>query len=472
MHAFNGGAGVSDQRFAALEEFVLARMGETHLPSVTVAGVERGETTYARGFGMRDVERSLPATPRTRYGIGSVTKSFTCVALLQLQEQGRLRIDDPIDQYLPVTVRPFGEPIRLHHFMTHSSGIPALAYAEAIIRHGSGASDHYLPMGGYDDMLTFLNGAGNWVYARPGERWFYLNEGYVLLGAVIERVSGEPYNDYIRDHILRPLGMTRTSFVAEDDRADETAQPYVITKDKEQRLSRYVNGRLTSDGGLISSVEDMAAYVKMFLGRGRTNGATVLSPASIEAMLGRYVALPTEIYPAGEARPIGHYGYGLSTYPDFFGHVLAGHGGAVLVSTAHLAFVLDRDIGVIVLANGTGYALQHIAYFTLASMLGEDPWQFPGLRVERALQQLEGRYETYQGTYGATVTRAGDFLMLKIENKLLSQTVPLVPLDLDPARPRFFTLTLGRRLPVDFHIRPEGIEVIYERYRMKRVGNI
>jgi CubicO group peptidase (beta-lactamase class C family) len=464
--------GVSDQRFAALEEFVLARMGETHLPSVTVAAVERGETIYARGFGMRDIERSLPATPRTRYGIGSVTKSFTCAALLQLQEQGRLRLDDPIDRYLPVAVRPFGESIRLHHFMTHSSGIPALAYAEAIIRHGSGASDHYLAMGGYEDMLTFLNGAEDWAYTRPGERWFYLNEGYVLLGAVIERVSGESYNDYIRNHILQPLGMTHTSFVAEDDRADETARPYVITKDKEQRPSRYLNGRLTSDGGLISSVEDMTAYVKMFLGRGRTNGITVLSPASVEAMLGRYVALPLESYPAGEATPIGHYGYGLSTYPDFFGHVLAGHGGAVLVSTAHLAFIPDRDIGVIVLANGTGYALQHIAYFALASMLGEDPWKFPGLRVERALQQLEGRYETYQGTYGATVTRAGDFLMLKIENKLLSQTVPLVPLDLDPARPRFFTLTLGRRLPVHFHVRPEGIEVIYERYRMKRVGNI
>jgi CubicO group peptidase (beta-lactamase class C family) len=327
-------------------------------------------------------------------------------------------------------------------------------------------------MGGYDDMLTFLNGAGDWVYTRPGERWFYLNEGYVLLGAVIERVSGQSYNDYVHTHILRPLGMARTSFIAADGVDDETAVPYVITKDKEQRPSRYLNGRLTSDGGLISTVEDMTAYLKMFLARGRANGAAILSPSSTQAMLGRYVALPQEIYPGGEAMPIGHYGYGLSTYPDFFGHTLAGHGGAVLVSTAHLAFVPDRDIGVVVLANGTGYALQHIAYFALASMLGEDPWQIPGLRVERALQQLEGRYETYQGTYGATVTRAGDFLMLKIENKLLSQTVPLVPLNLDPARPRFFTLTLGRRLLIDFHVRPEGIEVIYERYRMRRVGNI
>ena len=469
-----GATGVNVKRFAALEEFVLARMGETHLPSVTIAAVERGEAVYARGFWMRDIERSLPATPRTRYGIGSVTKSFTCVALLQLQEQGRLRVDDPIETYLPVAVRPFGESIRLHHFMTHSSGIPALAYAEAIIRHGSGASDRYLPMGGYDDMLTFLNGSEEWVYARPGERWFYLNEGYVLLGAVIERVSGESYNAYIHNHILGPLRMTRTSFVADAAGDEDIAVPYVITKDKEQQRSHYLNGRLTSDGGLISSVEDMTAYLKMLLGGGGggAHGATILSPPSLQAMLGRYVTLPLEIYPGSEAMPIGHYGYGLSTYPDFFGHTLAGHGGAVLVSTAHLAFIPERDAGVVVLANGSGYALQHIAVFALASMLGEDPWRIPGLRVERALQQLEGRYETYRGTYGATVTRAGDFLMLKIENKLLSQTVPLVPLELDPARPRFFTLTLGRRLTVDFHVSPAGIEVIYERYRMRRVGNV
>ena len=463
---------MNPNRFAGLEEFVLARMGETHLPSVTIAAVERGETVYARGFGMRDVERALPATPRTRYGIGSVTKSFTCVALLQLQEQGRLRVDDPVEDYLPVTVRPFGEPIRLHHFMTHSSGIPALAYAEAIIRHGSGASDRYLPMGGYDDMLTFLNGSGEWVYARPGERWFYLNEGYVLLGAVIERVSGESYTDYVHNHILGPLRMTRTSYIADMVGDDDIAIPYVITKDKEQRPSRYLNGRLTSDGGLISSVDDMTAYLKMFLGNGRINATPVLSPASLEAMLGRYVALPQETYPGSDPTPIGHYGYGLNTYPDFFGHTLAGHGGAVLVSTAHLAFIPERTMGVVVLANGTGYALQHVASFALATMLGEDPWSVPGLRAERALQHLEGRYETYQGTYGAIVSRAGDFLTLKIENKLLSQTVPLVPMDLDPARPRFFTLALGRRLIVDFHVRAEGIEVIYERYRMRRVGNI
>lgn len=175
--------------FTALEEFILEKMAETKLPGVSIALIDRGEVVYSRGFGFRDIERGLPATPRTLYGIGSVTKSFTCIALLQLQEQGRLRVDDPVDRYLPLSVRPMGEAVRIHHFMTHSSGIPALAYAEAVIRHSVGATDTFVPIGSYDDMLNFVNGAQAWTYTRPGERWFYLNEGYVLLGAIIEKVS-------------------------------------------------------------------------------------------------------------------------------------------------------------------------------------------------------------------------------------------------------------------------------------------
>ncbi|MDQ7844596.1 MAG: serine hydrolase domain-containing protein, partial [Armatimonadota bacterium] len=145
-------------RFDILEQFIQEKMAETHLPGLSIALVERGETVYARGFGFRDGERGLPATPRTLYGIGSVTKSFTCLAIMQLQERGKLRVDDPVDRYLPLRVKPFGRPITLHHFMTHSSGIPALAYAEAVIRHAAGASDTYLPIASDEDMLTFVNG--------------------------------------------------------------------------------------------------------------------------------------------------------------------------------------------------------------------------------------------------------------------------------------------------------------------------
>ena len=460
-------------RFALLEQFIQEKLADTHLPALSIALVERGETVYARGFGFRDSERGLPATPRTLYGIGSVTKSFTCLAIMQLQEQGKLRVDDPVERYLPLEVRPHGRPITLHHFMTHSSGLPALAYAEAVIRHAAGAADTYLPMASYDDMLTFVNGATDWVHAQPGERWFYLNEGYILLGAVIERVSGQSYTDYVEEHLLRPLGMARTFFdKARVDADPDVAVPYVVTKDKTQVPSRYLYGRLTSDGGLISNVEDMSRYLRMYLTGGRAAGSRLLGEPSFTTMLTGYVDLPPEVYPAEQRRPVGRYGYGLSVYPDFYGHTLIGHGGSVLVSTAHLAFVPDRAVGVVVLANGSGYPMAHFAGFALAVLLGEDPWALPGVREERALERLTGRYETYRGTYGATVKRAGDFLLLEIKNRLFEQTVPLVPIALGADRARFFTLTLGRRLDVEFAARDGDVDLIYERYKMRRVGSV
>jgi len=459
--------------FTALEEFILEKMSQTKLPGVSIALVDRGEIAYSRGFGFRDVERGLPATPRTLYGIGSVTKSFTCIGLMQLQEQGKLRVDDPVDRYLPLTVRPMGEPVRIHHFMSHSSGIPALAYAEAVIRHSVGAADSYLPLASYEDMLNFVNGADEWTQGRPGERWFYLNEGYVLLGAIIEKVSGQRYADYIHEHVIAPLQMERTTFVREDlEHEADTATPYVITKDKQQVLSRYLNGKLSSDGGLMSSVEEMARYLMMFLNGGHGPRSAIVGGDSLKAMMSPHVPLPLETYPSMRPAPIGHYGYGLSVYPDFYGHTVVSHGGSVLVSTAHMAFIPDRRIGAMVLANGSGYPLQYIAHYALATMLGADPWEYPALRVERTLEELTGAYETYRHTYPATITRNGDFLLMTIRNKYTEQIVPLIPEDLDPVRPRFFTLAGGRRLPVEFAVRNGDVELIYERYKFRRTGRL
>jgi len=455
-----------------IEDFVLEKMGETKLPGLSLALIQDDRTLYARGFGFRDVDRGLPATPRTLFGIGSLTKSFTCLAILQLQEQRGLRVDDPVAKYLPLTITPRGEAVQLHHLMTHSSGIPALAYAEAVFRYNTGASDRWVPIGSYEDMLTFVNGADGWVHTRPGERWFYLNEGYVLLGAIIEKVSGQSYAHYIRNHILTPLGMTRSFLDREDAMADaDAAVPYVITKEKAQLPSRYLNSQLNSDGGLISSAEDMSRYVAMYLAGGRGPGGALLTEESLRTMTSPHIPLPVETYVAvQQPKPIGHYGYGLNVYPDFFGHTLLGHGGSVLVSTAYMAFIPDRHLGVIVLANGSGYPLQHIAYFALAAALKEDPWKLPALHTERVLNALTGTYETYRGTHQALVNRNGDFLYITDRNKYTEQVVPLVPFDLDPQHPRFLTLAGGRRLTVEFAKVNGETELVYERYKFRRVG--
>lgn len=457
--------------FARLEEFVLERMGRTNLSAVSIGLVQGNQLIWQRGFGLADREAGRPATPGTSYCIGSVTKSFTCLAIMQLQEAGLLSVDDPVERFLPLRLKPFGETIRIRHLMSHTSGIPALAYLENLLRHHHGAVDKSLPIISVEDMLTFMNGADEWVESRPGERWFYLNEGYVLLGAIIEQLSGMPYADYIQARILRPLGMERSYHNREAFRADsDTAVPYAFSHKEGKYLPReYPWGRAEADGGLISNVPDMARYVAMYLGGGQAGAGPVISPASIAAMTAPEVATPPRELDSGE--PASFYGFGLSS-SNLFGRRAIAHTGMMYVATAAMKFLPEEQLGVVVLANGTGYPLANIADFALALHLDEDPWQLPALRTEAALEQLTGTYETYKGTFGITVRRRGDFLALEFKNKHSEDTTVLIPEDLHAERPRFCTISGGRRMSVEFGWSGGEPELLYERYKFRRTGKL
>jgi CubicO group peptidase (beta-lactamase class C family) len=447
----------------ALETFVLERMAKTKLSGVSIALIEGDQIVWSRGFGLRDREQGLPATPQTNYNIGSVTKSFTCVAIMQLQERGLLSIEDPVEKFLDLRLKPFGEPIRIRHLMSHTSGLPATAYLENLLRYHHGATDKFLPLGTIQDMLAFMNGAADWIETRPGERWFYLNEGYVLLGAIIEKLTGRPYADYIREEILLPLEMNRSFHqraLAQQD--PEMAVPYAVEKDGRHVAKQYPWGQAEADGGLISNVLDLARYVQFYL-RG---GTPLLSPRSIEQMAKPWVRTPNQT-PAGE--PVGYYGLGLSS-TTLFGHRLVGHTGLMYVATAAMRFLPERKLGAVVLANGSGYPLANIADFGLATLLGEDPWQIPALRTERLLEELTGRYETYRSTYGCEVRRKGDTLQLVFKTKHSEETVPLVPSALGSESAQFLSFGGGAQQIVEFHRRLAGTELLYERYKMRRVG--
>jgi CubicO group peptidase (beta-lactamase class C family) len=455
-------------QFSKLEKFVFEKVSDSKLPGISVALVKDGKAIWSRGFGFRDLEHGLAATPHTVYGIASVTKSFTCIAIMQLMEQGKLDVEEPVENYIPFPIRSAGDKVRLRHLMSHSSGIPALAYAESVINGVIGADQHWLPIATYEDMLTFLGEAQEWTVAKPGERFFYLNEGYVLLGYIIEKCSGVPYKEYIRGHIFRPLGMKRSFFDQEEVENDQdAATPYVITRDQERLPSRYPYGGITSDGGIISNVLDLAQYIAMFLGRGQADGNRILSPESIEMMESAHIATPLE-------GPFGIYGYGfgLGITADFGGYKLIGHSGGLGVATAYIGFIPERGVGIALLANGDGYPLSQMGMYGLSLLLDQDPEQLPFVQRERALDKLEGRYETYKGTMKASVRRAGDFLMLEVKDKYNDTVIPLVPEELSLESGKFYTLASGNRLPVEFQVREDDIRLFYERYAMLKTGEL
>ena len=454
-----GKAGFDPSR---LEAFAFEKMSKTGIPGLSIAVVNRDGVIYARGIGFRDVEKGLRATPRTSYCVGSVTKSFTALAIMQLAEKGVLSLDDPVEEYVPLKVRPFGEQVRIWHLLTHSSGIPALAYAEALIRNVVGDEKTWVPLASPEDVLTFMSDAEGWVECRPGERFFYLNEGYVLLGHVIEKASGMRYEEYVRESILKPLKMERSYFSREEFDADEDkATPYLIDKEGARRASTYPFG-ISADGGLISNAMDLANYLRMFLNRGEFEGSRLISEESVKEMEEPRVKLPYELF-GNEA-----YGYGWSITPDFLGRKLVGHSGSVLVSTAYVGYLPEEGVGIAVLANLSGYPLSHIGFYGLALALGEDPEELPVIKKDRLMDRLAGEYETYMGTYRVMVVRRGDFLFLEVKGRYLEESQPLVPVELGEDRALFYTLSYGRRIEAEFRVRDGQVELIFERYKFRR----
>ena len=446
--------------FSSCEKFILERMSETKIPGLSIAVIGNGELIYARGFGFKDLAFGLPVTPRTLFGIGSVTKSFTALAILKLMEDGKLDVNDPIEKYVSLRIRPFGEEIRIHHLLTHSSGIPALAYAEAYISNVLGLDSCWLPVSTPEDIITFMSDAEEWVHSKPGERFFYLNEGYVLLGYIISKVSGMSYESYVKEHILKPLKMERSFFSKTDVESDgDFATPYLIDKEGKHITRNFPYG-VTADGGLISNVLDLSNYIKMYINRGEFEGTRIISRELLEKMETGHIRLPYELF-GGES-----YGYGWSIIPNFLGYKLVNHSGSVGVHTAYVGYIPEKKIGVAILANASGYPLQNIGMYVLAHLLGKNPEELLIIKNDRILSKLQGIYKTYKGTFKLEIKKLGNYLLAVIRDKYREIPMPLVPENLDEEKAIFYMISNWRKLTVEFIIKDRKIELIFERYKL------
>ncbi|MFB6490668.1 MAG: serine hydrolase [Thermoproteus sp. AZ2] len=440
-----------------VEEFLLAKMRESKLPSLAAAVVKGREVVYARALGFRDLESGLPATPGTIYGIGSITKMFTALAVMQLRERGLVDLDDPLAKYgLGLTIA--GEDVTIRHLLTHTSGVPALGYAEALIDGITGARDVWLPLATPEDVLAFMRGADSWAVDRPGRRMFYLNEGYVLLGKIIEAASGLSYWDYIKRNILAPLGMRRTYLLREEvERDGDVAAPYIMTRRGPLR-SRIPFG-ISSDGGLLSNALDLSKFLATLINRG-TLEQQIISKESLEAME-RAAASWNQQYLTGE--DYAQYGLGVMSYKFFDVRVL-GHSGSVGVYTAFLGYIPEEDIGVVLLANSSGYPLAYMGLYTLAAATGRDPNKLPFIRYEKTLKALEGVYETWKGAYRLYLVVRNWVPYIVERTRYGATEIPLFPTAIADDEVVFTAIVGGRRLVVTATLNPPTL--LYERYKL------
>ncbi len=470
---------LNEPLIALIENTIMDFMQQFKIPGLCISIIQEEEKLYSKAFGARDLEENLPATLDTLFGIGSCTKSFTALAILILQQEGKLNIQDPISKYVPIKLEKGKDPITIHHLLSHSSGLPNLHAADVLILRYLGLDNSYVPLSSWEDFYSFVNGAKGEIKTNPGEKYYYCNSGYTLLQKIIEKVSGQPCKDFIRDKILSPLKMMRSTYNKEKFEKDpDKMVAYgageengkTVVKPFQHPFYEFIHG----PGGLLSSVNELFNYLQLYFNKGKFEGTEIIGENLIDQMLKSHVSREKSIL-AGE----NGYGYGWGIFEGFYGTKMVAHTGSTGISGAIIAFTPAEKFGVIATINsGLADVLIVLAYMILMILLQKDPMrEFPIITIQKKLAMLTGKYQSYKGLEKVNVKKTGGYLTCEILSDveiIPNRSYPLIPETEIMANFNFFFINeMGLRQPVEFTIDPKNkIDLIIERNVYHRVADI
>ena len=309
-----------------------AQIAYRGLPGIAVGVVYDQQLVWSKGFGFADIEQKRPMTAQTRFRIASNSKLFAAIAIMQLREAGKLRLDDPVVKYLPwFKPRPAGPddgPITIEQLLSHSSGLQREA------------GDHWTSYNFPTEAELIRLMSERQAAFPPQTRWKYSNLAFAVAGQVVEKITRQRWADYVQAHIITPLGMTSTSI----DKTDPLlATPYAVrTPDGQRRILPFVDARgMASATGLTSTVDDLAKFLSAQFRRSAAAGAEILSAGSWRELL--RVRSVDETWQSGSGLGFDHTRFKDRTY--------VGHGGGYPGNTTQTLAQIDDKVGVIVLTN-------------------------------------------------------------------------------------------------------------------------
>jgi CubicO group peptidase (beta-lactamase class C family) len=319
---------------------------DAYLTHLAATGAFRGSVLVARGgavllskgYGPADEDAAIANTPRTRFRIGSITKQFTAMAILILQERGKLSVQDRLCRYLTTCPQAWA-PITLEQLLTHTSGIPDYTnFADFPDVIGTPVSVADLIARFADKPLDF----------PPGAHWGYSNSGYILLGAIVERVSGEPYAAFLQDSIFGPLGLKDSGYDINNPTLPEHATGYLSAHVKPVYLDM---SEFYAAGALYSTVADLYTWDRALAAH------RLISRQSTDAMFAVHIPCPAN--GCALASDLG-YGYGWFVAKDA-GRTLIYHLGHIDGFLTFNGFYPDDDVDVVVLSNMDSSAVLSIS---------------------------------------------------------------------------------------------------------------
>jgi CubicO group peptidase (beta-lactamase class C family) len=338
-------------------------------PGGSVIVVQDGKTLLRKGYGMADLELGVPAKPEMVFRIGSMTKQFTAVAILQLVKEGKVKFDDPLSKYVPDYQG--AEAITVEQLLTHTSGIKSY---NDVPGYGISIREDKTPM-------QLVEGIRNEKAAfAPGERAMYSNSGYLFLGIIIEKASGVKYADYMQTKLFTPLGLKNTSVVDESRVRAGRVKGYDIGPDKALRNAGYISmTQPYAAGSIESNVDDLARWSELLLA-GQVIDKALLDRAWTESR-------------TKDGRPTG-YGYGWKVSDEDGIHFVA-HGGGITGFVSYGLLVPEKKLFVGMLHNALGSETdpEYTATRLALEALGQSWSATPVAMSDDAMNRFTGIYD-------------------------------------------------------------------------------
>jgi CubicO group peptidase (beta-lactamase class C family) len=349
---------------------------ETYLstePGAAVIVVREGEVVLRKGQGLANLELGVPIEPDMVFRIGSITKQFTAVAILMLAEQGKLTLDDSISRFLP-DYPTHDYLITVRHLLTHTSGIKSYT-----------AMPEWPPVWRKDftvqELIDFFKYQP--MVSAPGKRWAYNNSGYILLGAIIEKVSGQSYEQFIQQNIFDPLGMRQSYY---DDPAriiQRRVAGYEMSSDGFVNAAYLSMTQPYAAGALASTVDDLALW-----------DSALYTERLLKHETLKQAHIPQSLMDGSSTG----YGYGWIV-SEYAGHQFVEHGGGIHGFRARLIRIPDSRVFVAVLSNNGGVSPELLA-FKIAALAIDQPYSDP-----KPFELQPEVLTLYEGVYEGSATK-------------------------------------------------------------------
>ncbi|MCF0049331.1 serine hydrolase [Dyadobacter sp. LJ53] len=356
-----------DPRLAGIDTMVNRVLRDWHVVGCAVAVVEKNKVIYAKGFGYRDLDNRLPVTPNTVFSIASCTKAFTAQLIGTLVTNGKLNINQPVHHYYPELV--FNNDLLTNYvtvkdMLTHRTGLPRHDWLTA--------SKVPLSLDSIVYRIRFLEPSAGFR-----EQLKYCNLMYTVLGGLVQKLTGETWEAYMKEKILTPLEMNNTNCLISDlTKASEYSWGYTVRNDT------LIKGTLGSDGAnaagsMNASVNDMANWLIALLNEGTYKGKQVLSPRFVREATSPQMSAPSRPrfgLPAYPDAYFGDYGYGWNI-ASYRGHYQVTHGGDLPLFSSTTCFFPTDSVGIVVLVNKFDATISEIISDCIADKMLSLPYK-------------------------------------------------------------------------------------------------